>query len=1163
MEIHACELEEERAAALAESLEENTDWSFQGDAFLLNPLADARATVLYLNPPYDFDREERRLEQRFLRRFTEHLYPGFGFLFFLIPYKALEASAAYLAQHYVDLRAWRLPEPEFQAFGQVLVVGRRAAQPLSGSQVAGGLLRAAADPFLLPVLSEVCDDPFTVSAPKPFDPPYSLFYDLAEADLAAAVEAFEPWQGQPVGVSQPVRELLGARFETACPPKPVHIALALSSGMFDGQRLEPNDPRRHPPLLAKGHFERQLVPVSDRHNAEGELTSTVTVERPRLVLTALRLDTYAFHTLQQGTVPTGGDDVALWNAADLITNYDRSLARLLAQQFPALHDPRRADHQIVLPALARKPFKAQAQAIQAALKLLSRGLNPFFIAEVGTGKSTMALATAAALLPEHHAATTAELRRVGLQGVLPQVRKVLILCPPHLLKSWCDQAAAVVPDLGVQIVSSVSDLDRPATFYVLSREAAKLSHGHRGVAGACPRCGAAIAGEPAENATNRARCKALTRTPLNLAARLAVELAHLLAPFLPRSPLVDDLVSSARFRERLAGAAPRPFSAERFQDFHRRFVRLIPNLFSGSPDDPLLHALPELLFRFASVLGFAPEAFDMLRPLVGGIPAPIWDGTTADSIRQALTRLQALSDGATIADFAELKTLETALELLQSLATWYPTSTCDEPLYQAIPEPRRYPLAKTISRRYKHLFDLVILDEAHEFNNSSSAQSKAAHRLTGLPGVPTLVLTGSLMGGYASSLFANFWALSPAFRREFGRDDLPAFVSRYGFRKILITYNQSSKPRALGSQSDRELSGRTSAIGEAPGLMPTFILRHLLPVAIFVHKSDLDVELPALTERPFAVSFGADPIAGELQAEYNRLQDELLQRIRADRFDPERSGRLLGALVDLPSYLDRATDDLPPYEIRYPDGELIAQGATFPASWRTPKELRLLERVGEHLTAGDKVLVFLRHTGSAHLPNRLIRLLRTLTPKVAWLDVKKVPAAKREAWIDEQVIAKGIEVLLVNPNAVRTGLNNLVTFSAGIWYELDLSTTTLRQANGRLHRIGQVRPVSIETPFYSGTAQQIAFELIAQKASTSLRVDALDLRSALEAAGALDDEADAMATALSLGNAVYNALEAAPRRERSAALPQQRPISIRFSPKPVGGTHRQANLLLF
>jgi hypothetical protein len=108
--------------------------------------------------------------------------------------------------------------------------------------------------------------------------------------------------------------------------------------------------------------------------------------------------------------------------------------------------------------------------------------------------------------------------------------------------------------------------------------------------------------------------------------------------------------------------------------------------------------------------------------------------------------------------------------------------------------------------------------------------------------------------------------------------------------------------------------------------------------------------------------------------------------------------------------------------------------------------------------------------------------------------------------------------------AVRTGLNNLVRFSTGIWYELDRSATTYRQANGRLHRIGQTRPVTIEAPYYAGTAQEVAFDLLARKVSASLQVDGLDLQAALEAAGASDDHSAAIATAMSLGQAVYQAL---------------------------------------
>jgi SNF2 family DNA or RNA helicase len=229
----------------------------------------------------------------------------------------------------------------------------------------------------------------------------------------------------------------------------------------------------------------------------------------------------------------------------------------------------------------------------------------------------------------------------------------------------------------------------------------------------------------------------------------------------------------------------------------------------------------------------------------------------------------------------------------------------------------------------------------------------------------------------------------------------------------------------------------------------------------------------------------------------------------------------------LPSYLDRATDDLPPFEIRYPKklgGNLVAVGRAFPSSWKTPKETWLLARVAELLARGEKILVFLRHTGSPELPARLLRLLREVTPSVSWLDAKKVPTATREAWIDENVLKRGVQVLLVNPNAVRTGLNNLVSFSAGLWHELDLSAYTMRQATGRLHRIGQIRPVTVETSFYAGTTQQVMFDLLVEKVSVSLQVDALDLQSALQALGASDEETTALSTALSLGQAVYQAL---------------------------------------
>ncbi len=61
-------------------------------------------------------------------------------------------------------------------------------------------------------------------------------------------------------------------------------------------------------------------------------------------------------------------------------------------------------------------------------------------------------------------------------------------------------------------------------------------------------------------------------------------------------------------------------------------------------------------------------------------------------------------------------------------------------------------------------------------------------------------------------------------------------------------------------------------------------------------------------------------------------------------------------------------------------------------------------------------------------------------------------------------------------------------------------------------------------PYWAATAQQTAFELIARKVSAAHQVSGLDIRSALEAAGAAEDSGDALETALAVGEALYRQL---------------------------------------
>jgi hypothetical protein len=706
--ILACELEAQRAQALDQRLQWH-DQVFAGDCFRLLPSSPAGTgcTVLYLNPPYDQDPEHRRLEQRFLARFTSHLHPGSGILLYLVPPPALAASARFLATHYLDVRAWRLPDPEFQNFRQILLVARRGSQALPEPSrfQESALLSWAERPERLPVLPEVCPEPIEVDAAP--QPAYQLDYRLESLDFSAGLETFRALEAAPTGSHLDARALRGARFPTAVPPRPAHLALALTSGMINGRRIQPDDLPRHPPLLVKGAVVHTRVEVSRRRNGEGEVTGVVEVERPELRLTILRLDTYAFHRLTQGSIPTGSSDLADWNAADLLRHYSRSLARVLAEQFPALHDPAEPRDQFSLPEFPRKLFGAQAHAVRACLKLLATGTNPMVVAEVGTGKSTMALSVAGALSPAHHDDTSRELRRLGFTRPLPRVSRVLVVCPPHLLDTWRTEAAAVLPQARVQVVRSVADLEREAEVYVLSRETAKLGSSVQGLEGRCPRCGAPVERSAAENAERRRRCEAIRCRPTNGFARRAEQLAALLVPVQPRHPVVSAICPGAALRRRFIDVEvlreARPLSLDRIAGFEADLLADFETLIRAGAPWAEIELLLEVLASMSRAVGsrsVCRAVFDRFLSL-------------PESAALRKTLLDRLADLGNTTDpdeaGAQLHLLH-ALEQLYRASTWTKTGPCGEHLYQLIPRPRRYPLARLILRRFRRLFQLLVID---------------------------------------------------------------------------------------------------------------------------------------------------------------------------------------------------------------------------------------------------------------------------------------------------------------------------------------------------------------------------------------------------------------------------------------------------------------------
>jgi SAM-dependent methyltransferase len=1178
-ECYTCELEKGRRDALVKGFRhwKDAQRALGGDAFRVyyeRNTSEKGVGLLYLNPPYDIDKVHGRLEERFLARFYDVLAPG-GVLAFVVPYYALAASARTLAGAFERLSCYRFTADEYAAYKQVVLFAVRRQTPAlaTDEEIVSVVNGWAADAESIPVLPDA--PTFEAIYTVPQIPHYGKAlaeWAIRETDTIALLGKFRPWtqSAKPGACSyvEPIRptadlgEIMHRVYETAMPPRPAHIAAGLANGLFNGRRVDPDEASSGlPPLLIKGVFDKEWRTVEQKQNKDGEVTSVVEVQQPKLVITVLDLRSHRYHTLASGEATAGADprEIASMSVGDVLKHYGQSLTSVMERQCRVLYDPRRDAGSVEVAPAARKPFSAQAHAVRANVTLLRqrRGRSPVLLGEIGSGKSLVSLLTA---------------KTFG-------ARRVLVLCPPHLLDSWKNEVAATVPESAYRLLQTVSSVDalrdESGPFVaVLSREAAKLGHAVEGVKTiSCPACGQTLPG--GDYAKRRVCCEAQRVYPKDVISNLCIRLALAIRPYAAgdatlRAILPRRLYGDGLCTRRLAAGLPE--SARE------------PGEFPGIPDDLMAEirmALAwlysagektgESLSAFRAAYVAAPDA-DFLGRFVGAFyDAHDYSSSVGNLLLLAVDSPEAQASALAVAAglpvrqtyygtnikerleevFSEVaengqahvgnETLrrsdegcflsgvrygsaEAAKKLLQALSAcgkWGKTRACGERLYGAVPEPRRFPLAKRIVQKHRKTFDFLIVDEGHEYATDGSAQERAAHRLTSLR-LPTVFMTGSVMNGYAESLFTNMWAVSPEFRAEFSRDESGVFSDRYGYRKrVLQDRDAQGEVIAFGSQTDRVDYKRTERdAGAAPGVLPDFLFRYLLPSAVTLHKADLRIDLPTCTQTPLGVE-----VDGVLESEYKRLAQALKSRIVADRFEEGLSGKLFGALAELPSYLDRATEDVGNgpdgfYTIAYPEscgGDLVATAKSLPASTILPKEARMLKTIREELDEGRNVMVFAWHLS---LLPRLSRLIEAHTgEKAPILYADKVPTAKRQAWIDKEIVKKGRRVMVANPVSIQTGLNNLVHFSTEWWHENPACNPIVyRQAIGRIDRIGQRLPTRVYSAHYSGTLQQNLYDLLISKVAISTATDGLDPESALRAAGIVEDE---YLTGLSIGKQLW------------------------------------------
>lgn len=450
-------------------------------------------------------------------------------------------------------------------------------------------------------------------------------------------------------------------------------------------------------------------------------------------------------------------------------------------------------------------------------------------------------------------------------------------------------------------------------------------------------------------------------------------------------------------------------------------------------------------------------------------------------------------------DFRKVKHAETVLpETTKSRTAFF------SPLWQADDQKiQRMAPMEFIGRYLDGFFDYGIADEVHELKGET-AQGNALGTMASAC-ARTVILTGTLLGGYADELFNILYRLDARMMREEGFDHGEAgvrqFAEAYGVLEKVTTIepseNACSKAKVM------------TTVKRRPGASPLLFGKYLMNMAAFVSLEDISDALPAYTEEVLSVEM--DP---QLQKAYADLEQSITDALREHHGNASVISTAMNALL---LYPDRpyGLGTLYGYCTNEETGErerfIIAEPADLDQEFVYAKERRLIEEVRKELAQGRRVQVFAVYTRKRDVTRRLQELLLKAGVRAEVLTAE-TPPEQREAWYGRH-LRNGMQVCICHPKLVQTGLD-LLEFPTILFYETGYSTYVLRQASRRSWRIGQKRPVRVGFLTYSKTAQESCLRLMGKKLLVSLAMEGKLQAEGLQAMDEDDDLLTAMAREL-------------------------------------------------
>jgi len=238
------------------------------------------ASLLWLNPPYDWAAREgelersERYERTFLRDTTKYLIPG-GVLVYLIPLKRLDATIArMLSYRFEKIRLFRFPEKLYQRFKQIILFGILKKIPSTEEALSEYLKDAGTGKQNIPYLPEEPEHIYDVPSSAMLKKFLFRTLEINPQELEEEINLY--------GLNEEIQRMntthsLSEKMTSIMPLRHGHLAQLIACGFIKGVVFDKDQKN---PLIVKGRTKKAVD-----YRIEKEGNTEKHIETDRIVIT--------------------------------------------------------------------------------------------------------------------------------------------------------------------------------------------------------------------------------------------------------------------------------------------------------------------------------------------------------------------------------------------------------------------------------------------------------------------------------------------------------------------------------------------------------------------------------------------------------------------------------------------------------------------------------------------------------------------------------------------------------------------------------------------------------------------------------------------------------------------------------------------------------------